>query len=195
MSQSDLHTESEEQQDSLYESLNESKQRVFFALWPDETIRTALTSLSRQYAQGNGRTVAAENLHLTLVFVGAVTAAQRAGMEKAAATVVAPPIRVCLNSLGFWPRPRVLWVGADTPPSAMTELVTQLNAALMPCGYRPDMRPFKAHVTLARKARHPPDMEHIPPLVWQANEFCLVTSVLGEQGSDYRVVGRWPLRG
>lgn len=194
MSQSDIHADLDEQEDLLYESLNEPTQRVFFALWPDETIRTSLSSLGRQYVQGNGRAVTADNLHLTVVFVGKVTAAKRACMEAAATTVVAPPIRVSLDSLGFWPRPRVLWVGASHTPSALTDLVKQVNTALVPCGFQPEARPFKAHVTLARKAKHPPDIEHIPPLVWQANEFCLVTSVVGERGSDYEVVGRWPLK-
>lgn len=171
------------------------KQRVFFALWPDATTRAALATLAQQHAQHNGRVVAADNLHLTLVFVGGVTAAQRVCMEAAAATLVAAPFSVTLDSLGYWLKPKALWAGVETAPSALIDLVTQLNTALIPCGYKPDSRSFKAHVTLARKAQRPPDSQQMPPLVWRADDFCLVESVTGEQGSEYRVIARWPLRG
>jgi 2'-5' RNA ligase len=162
-------------------------------LRPDAATRAALATLAQYHARHNGRAVTPENLHLTLVFVGGVTAAQHACMEAAAATVIAPPFAFTLDSLGFWPRPRVLWAGADAAPSALTDLVTRLSAALVPCGYQPEVRPFKAHVTLARKAQRLPTTQQMPPLVWQADDFCLVESVTGEQGSEYRVIARWPL--
>lgn len=174
---------------------HESKQRVFFALWPTAEVRAALDALTRQHARHNGRAVAADNLHLTLVFVGGVTATQRICMEAAAARVVARPFTVTLDSLGYWPRPRALWAGADAAPSALIDLVAQLNTALLPCGYQSEARPFQAHVTLVRKTQRPPDTRRIPPLVWQADDFCLVESMTGEQGSEYRVLARWPLRG
>ncbi|MBI5039925.1 MAG: RNA 2',3'-cyclic phosphodiesterase [Gammaproteobacteria bacterium] len=176
-------------------SESQSKQRVFFALWPDAEVRAALDSLARQHARHNGRAVVPENLHMTLAFVGGVTAEQRACMEAAAATVVAPPFTVTLDSLGFWPRPKILWAGASVMPPALTELVAALSTVLVPCGYQPESRPFQPHVTLARKAQRSPVVREIPPFVWQANAFCLVDSVTGEQGSEYRVIARWPLRG
>lgn len=172
-----------------------SKQRVFFALWPDATTRAVLAVLAQQHARNNGRAIAADNLHLTLVFVGGVTAAQRVCMEAAAATVVAAPFSVTLDSLGYWPKPKVLWAGVQDTPAALIDLVIQLNTALMACGYKPDLRAFNAHVTLARKAQRPPDSEQMPPLLWRTDDFCLVESVTGEQGSEYHVLKRWPLRG
>lgn len=172
-----------------------TKQRLFFALWPDAATRAVLARLAQHHARDNGRAVSADNLHLTLVFVGGVTDAQRGCMEAAAATVVAAPFSVTLDRLGHWPKPKALWAGVEAAPLALTDLVTQLNTALIACGYKPDPRSFEAHVTLARKALHPPDTQQIPPLVWCAEDFCLVESVTGEQGSEYRVLMRWPLRG
>lgn len=173
----------------------EIKQRLFFALWPDEITRATLASLALQQARNNGRAVPASNLHLTLVFVGAVTAAQRACMELAVASVISTPFSVTLDCLGYWPKPKALWAGVETAPPALSDLVMQLNAALTACGYKPDPRSFKAHVTLARKALRAPGTPQMPALVWQAHDFCLVESVTGEQGSEYRVLMRWPLRG
>lgn len=169
-------------------------QRLFFALWPDAGVRAALAAVGRAHALHNGRAVAAANLHMTLAFVGSVDAARRECLEAAAATVVAPALSVCFDRLGFWPRPRILWAGASAAPAALGALVEALTAALVPCGHKPDPRPFRAHVTLARKALRAPAVERIMPVVWPADAFCLVESVSGPAGSEYRVLRRWPLR-
>lgn len=170
-------------------------QRLFFALWPDGVVREALAELLKGESPRTGRRVPAPNLHLTLAFVGNVTADQRACLEAAATTVAAAPFTLTLDRLGFWPRPRIVWAGATETPEALRALVARLNAALVPCGYRPEQRPYQAHVTLTRKAQAPVGCRDIPPIVWPAAEFCLVESVSEEHGSVYRVLARWPLRG
>lgn len=172
----------------------EPRQRLFFALWPTGEVREALAAVVRQHGRRNGRAVVPENLHITLAFVGEVTAEQRACMEAAAATVTASAFTVTLDRLGFWQRPKILWAGASGMPPALLELVAALNTALIPCGYQPETRPFQVHVTLARKAHRPLEVREIPPIVWPADAVCLVESVSGEHGSEYRVIGRWPLR-
>lgn len=176
-------------------AVQEPRQRLFFALWPGGEVREALAAAAQQHARRNGRAVVPENLHITLAFVGGVTAAQRACMEAAAAGVLAAPFAVTLDRVGFWQRPKILWAGASVVPPALLELVRALNTALIPCGYQPETRSFQVHVTLARRAHRPPEVREIPPIVWPAEAFCLVESVAGEHGSEYRVIGRWPLRG
>lgn len=168
-------------------------QRLFFALWPDAEVRTALAALAHVHARRNGRAVVADNLHVTLAFVGGVTAAQRQCLEAAAATVKAPAFLLNFDRLGFWARPRILWAGTSAPPTELMILVETLNAALMPCGYQPDPRPFQAHVTLARKAQRAPVVRAVTPIVWRADAFCLVASVTGEGGAEYHVMRRWAL--
>jgi 2'-5' RNA ligase len=169
-------------------------QRLFFALWPDGAVREALADLLKDESPRAGRRVPETNLHLTLAFVGNVTAAQRACMEAAAGTVAAAPFTLSLDRLGFWPRPRIVWAGATTTPDALRDLVARLNTALDACGYQPEQRPYQAHVTLSRKAQAPPRRREIPPVVWPAETFCLVESVSEEHGSVYRVLAHWPLR-
>ncbi|MFN2309995.1 MAG: RNA 2',3'-cyclic phosphodiesterase [Gammaproteobacteria bacterium] len=168
--------------------------RLFFALWPDAAARRALAGLLDGEAPQTGRRVPEDNLHLTLAFVGNVTTAQRTCMEAAAATVEAAPFTVSLERLGYWPRPRVVWAGATATPAALTELVARLNARLSGCGYEPERRPYQAHVTLSRKAQAAPRRRAIAPIVWPAEDFCLVESASGDAGSIYRVLARWPLR-
>lgn len=173
----------------------ESRQRLFFALWPTGEARQALAAVAQRHVRRNGRAVVPENLHITLAFVGGVTADQRVCMEAAAADVTAQAFTVTLDRLGFWQRPKILWAGASVMPPELLRLVAALNAALIPCGHQPETRPFQVHVTLARKAHRPPEVREIPPIAWPVDAFCLVESVAVEHGSEYRVIGRWPLRG
>lgn len=175
------------------ESARPSGQRLFFALWPDATVRRALAAAASDCHDDQGRLVAPHNLHLTLAFIGNVTPDQRACMEAAAATLRGQAFTVTLDCVGFWPKPRVLWAGANGIPTALGALVADLNRALTNCGYQPETRPFRAHVTLARKVSRPPRQSPIAPIHWAVADFCLVESVSGEQGSDYRVLARWPL--
>jgi RNA 2',3'-cyclic 3'-phosphodiesterase len=169
-------------------------QRLFFALWPSGAVREALAGLLEGESHRIGRRVPDTNLHLTLAFVGTVTAEQRACMETAACAVEAVPFTLTLDRLGYWPRPRIVWAGASATPSALVDLVAHLNAGLSGCGYAPEQRPYQAHVTLSRKAQAAPRRRDTPPIVWPAEEFCLVESVSEEHGSVYRVLARWPLR-
>lgn len=169
-------------------------QRLFFALWPNGAVREALAELLKGEPRRIGRRVPDTNLHLTLAFIGNVTAEQRACMEAAARAVEAAPFTVILDRLGHWPRPRIVWAGASATPPALIDLVARLNAGLSGCGYQPEQRPYQAHVTLSRKAQAAPRRREVPPIVWPAEDFCLVESVSEEQGSVYRVLARWPLR-
>ncbi len=169
--------------------------RLFFALWPDGAVREALAGLLEGEPPCTGRRVPDGNLHMTLAFVGHVTAEQHACMEAAAAAGEAAPFTVTLDRLGYWPRPRIVWAGARVTPPALIDLVARLNRGLSGCGHQPEQRPYQAHVTLARKGRAPPRCGTIPPITWPVNSFCLIESASAEHGSIYRVLAAWPLRG
>lgn len=168
--------------------------RLFFALWPDRAVREALAGLLEGEPPRTGRRVPDGNLHMTLAFVGNVTAEQRSCMEAAAAAVEAAPFSVILDRLGYWPRPRIVWAGASVTPPALIDLVARLDRGLSGCGYDPERRPYQAHVTLTRKAYTGPRRHEIEPIVWAAEDFCLAESVAEDNGSVYRVLARWPLR-
>lgn len=171
-----------------------ARQRLFFALWPDDATRRALASLVRAHlAAGRGRPVAPANLHLTLEFLGGVDAAFRACAERAAASVSATAFELELRRIGHWPRPRVLWSAPEETPDALVGLVDTLRSALVACGHEPDPRPYRAHVTLARKVRaRVPTAAHAP-IRWPVSEFCLVASETDPRGARYSPLARWSL--
>jgi 2'-5' RNA ligase len=171
------------------------KQRLFFALWPPPELQAALAERGREaLGERRARRVAADNLHVTLAFLGEVDADARACAEAAAGRVSAAPFTLRIDRLGYWSRRGLLWAGPGSQPPELAALAADLNRALATdCGYQPDKRPFQAHVTLARKVAKLPGRMAIEPLEWPVARFVLVASELGPGGAAYTIVGEWPL--
>ena len=167
-------------------------ERLFFALWPDDDVRARLGGVARECAeQAGGRRVPDENLHLTLVFLGAVGAAQARAARGLVDALGFAPFVLSLDEVGFWPRPRIVWCGSSTPPDALVRLLGRLNAGVAALGHTPERRRFAAHVTLIRHARRRPRLR-VEPVEWAVGELCLVRSELGAAGARYEVVARSP---
>lgn len=171
------------------------RQRLFFALWPDDDTRSALASIARERLAGmRARLVPAENLHLTLVFLGSRDAECRACMEHAAGRLSARAFTLELTRTGYWSRPRVLWTAPNRTPEALVVLASTLNDALVQCGHEPESRPFRAHITLARKVRGPLEESMHAPVRWRVGEFCLIASRTLPEGARYTRLASWSLQ-
>ena len=167
--------------------------RLFFALWPDESIRSALSALAQEIAvETGGRSVSPENIHLTLAFLGEQPARLVNAIDPRAAAAV-PRFQLALDALGCWAKSGIAWVGASTMPTELVKLEQGIVLALAATGLEGDERPFAAHVTLARRIVRPLRPRRVEPLVWNVGSFALVSSVAGGNGRDYRVVRTWPL--
>lgn len=172
------------------------RDRVFFALWPDEGLQRQLARLVDQVILAcGGRGVLAGKLHLTLVFLGDVEQERLEPLRTLAASVRAPRVELTLDRLGYWRHHLIVWAGASTVPESLAALVTGLEEQLAAAGYAFDRRPYVPHVTLARKARCRGNLTLKEPLLWRADAFVLVRSVQSRGATDYEVIGRWPLEG
>ena len=104
------------------------------------------------------RRVPPANVHLTLRFLGEISDDQAAAAAGALASACAGAraFSFALERLGAFPRPgspSVLWAGpAETPP-ALARLAGDLESALATSGFEPEDRPFRPHLTLARRRR------------------------------------------
>jgi len=166
-----------------------STRRLFFALWPDEEIRREIVARRERLGRVSRRQVPAHNLHLTLVFLGNLANERVTGLETLAEAVQAPPSSLTLDRFGWFPRPRVLWLGGEAP-AALARLQAQLHRRVLESGIRLDDRPFRPHVTLFRQVIRRPELPGPEPLIWPVRDFVLVESL---PGRPYRVVGRWSL--
>lgn len=173
--------------------MSNEAERLFFALWPDEAVRTQLGHLARKLVHKDGRPVAAENLHITLVFLGSVTAERRACVEAVAGGIRGSGFRLTLNRVGHWPKPRVLWAGPGDMPAELLALVRDLSEGLNACGFTPEARPYQAHLTLARKVSRARPGLMMDPVAWDIDRFCLVRSLTLPEGAHYEVLASWPL--
>ncbi len=139
-------------------------------------------------------------LHLTLRFLGELSAAQTNGVQQALAALRWDGLRLQINGVGYFgspTRPSILWAGlADT--AALQRLRDRLDARLA-TELAPDPQRFVPHVTLARcgsgagspaefLARH----RQLQLPAWEVTELCLFTSEASETGSRYRVLARYP---
>ena len=169
-------------------------QRLFFALWPDPVLQQRLAQAAAALLPHDaGRRVREENLHCTLVFLGAVEAAQRLCLEDAASLVRAEPFTLMLDRIGYFRRPQVAWLGCTTIPAALQALVAGLSYGAASCGFPPEQRPYAVHLTVARKLRRDPGRLPLMPIAWPVNQFALMESVSEPDGVHYRPLRFWDL--
>lgn len=175
-------------------ALRKGTRRLFFALWPPETIAAQLFETASQLAGGcGGRVMRRESLHLTLHFLGDVAESELPWICRAAATVRAGEFAFELDTLGYWRHNRIVWAGCSEPVSPLAELAVALIVALRDGGQPEGRSTFTPHLTLLRKAAQPSILEMPRPLPWAVREFALVESVLTGSGPRYVILGRWPL--
>lgn len=174
----------------------DTPRRLFFALWPGEEQRAALAPrLQALQPTGHGRPQGPGQWHVTLVFLGSVPEARLAAARAAAADVRAAPFELVFDAVEYWQRPAVSCLVAGQSPPALEALVAQLRAGLAARGFGIEQRPFRAHLTLARKVTRPPPAGPCEPLLWPAAAFALVESVTERSASRYQPLGHWPLAG
>lgn len=170
--------------------------RLFFALWPEESLRQQIKRHSKSLLRhGGGRPVSLGNLHITLAFLGNVDEGQQSCVEHIADNIRCPAFSMTLDHADHWSKPRVLWIGPSETPEVMVTLATELRDGAIGCGIQMDMRPYRAHMTLMRKVARAREDMTIRPFDWHANSFALVKSVTYQEGVKYEVVKEWLLSG
>jgi 2'-5' RNA ligase len=169
------------------------EQKLFFALWPDESVRKGLLRIGRSLPRHGGRPPHPEDLHITLVFLGPVTQARYPCVTDVADALQAGSFSLSIDRVGYWRRPRILWCGPRETPPALQKLVSDLQEGLKGCGFRPEKRSYSPHVTLARKSGPVEGCELEQPLVWRPREFTLVSSLNRQEPPRYRILKHWPL--
>lgn len=169
------------------------RQRLFFALWPDEALRESVSeALAPLLAGVHGRHIARVNLHVTLVFLGSVDTAQRRCLDAAASRIAVAPCELVLDHLHYLARSRILWLGATTTPPGLASLAEGLAEGQRGCGFVPETRAFRPHMTLVRDAKTRAVPRLVNPLHWAVDEFVLVESRTLTQGPQYTVLRRYP---
>jgi 2'-5' RNA ligase len=178
--------------------------RLFFALQPTAEQSAELAArVAPLVARLKAQRVPSDNLHATLCFIGAVAEEKLALLESVAGSIRGRPATLTFDALEHWAKPRVLCAtaGEDFASGPARRLATELGEAAVAAGFAPDIKPFRAHLTLARKVHpahaHDDDWPQplSPALRITCDRFVLMRSDRGESGSIYSAVASWPLDG
>ena len=172
------------------------RRRLFLALWPGPEVR-------RLVAAGIGgwlgeRATSAQRpdqWHTTLVFIGYVDDVVVETVEELAASVSCAPFVLSLDRLDHWRKPGIACLTASVTPPALLALVAELEAALDAANVPYDRRPYRPHLTLARKVARLERKGPIAPLEWPVEDFALVESISSAAGSRYEPLACYPCRG
>jgi 2'-5' RNA ligase len=155
------------------------------------------------------RRVKAENLHLTLAFLGQ-TPDERLVEVTAAASDAAAPVSsftLAFDRAGRFPergRLRVVWLGIADGAASVIELGEGVYAGLRSRGLRFDDRPLAPHLTLARVVEDASAAEAktvaaalegltIESFRFEVSEIAVVQSVLSPKGPRYTALATVPL--
>jgi 2'-5' RNA ligase len=177
--------------------------RLFFALWPDAAMQVALAEATRAIVGAcDGTPVPARNFHFTLAFLGAVPESRLADLTPVAARValafqssaaLSAPIGVTLDRIEHWRKSQILCATAAAESAPAAALAATLASVLTEHGFAPDLKPFRAHATLARKVRRVTRERDIPPVRWSFRDFHLVESRAAAAGAVYSSREIYPL--
>jgi RNA 2',3'-cyclic 3'-phosphodiesterase len=173
-----------------------ASRRLFFAFWPDDSIREALAHATRKAARASGgRPVPPANLHSTVVFLGSVAEDRLASVIAIVGELRYPPLRLKFDRLEHWAKAAVLCLGCSQPQMAASVLATSLSKLLINQGFATDPKPYRPHVTIARKVARPHEIGPVHAIEWPIDEIALMESTTAPEGPHYSVLKQWPLRG
>ena len=168
--------------------------RIFFALWlDDEVVQRIQQHVIKHFSNCQGRILEKKNWHITLAYFGASDINTQLCLEDKAEMIKSQPFELSFSKCGFWPQPNVAWLAPKDTPEALKELTSHLQNLIEPCGFKPEVREYQPHITLVRKAKHPPTVDEVDPINWQVRQFCLVESKSYPEGAQYKVLRSWDL--
>lgn len=180
--------------------------RLFVAIEIPTDVRGALAAFLNELRgiAPLAKWVRAENLHLTLKFLGETDSSRLGAISKALCSVRSPhPVDAAVSGLGFFPedrRSRVFWAGLEASPNLKT-LAADIDHALHKVGFPLEERPFSPHLTLAR-FNPPGTPPKLASLVKEnaargfgslsESQFHLIESKLKPTGAEYTTLQSFP---
>lgn len=124
--------------------------RLFIAVrFSEEMLRSLVSAINDLRSEAvSGNFTRAENLHLTLAFIGESNRVKELTEAISQATEGHAPFEISLKGFGNFGN--LYWAGLKKC-SALDSLVYSIKNGLAEKGFEVDARPFKPHVTLARE--------------------------------------------
>jgi 2'-5' RNA ligase len=168
--------------------------RLFVAIDLPESVRQSLVRLNPGIR--GARWLPAEQMHLTLSFLGPVDASREEKFQAKLSAIRWSAFFLPVTRLGTFPakgRPNIIWIGVGAGHPHLFQLHKRVQEAALAAGLEPELRPWHPHISLAR-CREVSGESVRPFLKAHADfdagmihveSFCLNSSVLTPAGSVY----------
>lgn len=177
--------------------------RLFVALVPPAPVRAELAALAGPLA--DVRWTPADNLHLTLRFIGDTAPEKQAAFEETLLRVRVEPFVMPVGGVGIFPSrgpAKVLWAGVGRGHTRLYQLRKQVDEALLAIDSGLAVPGFHPHFTIGRLSENhePKQVAHFleqhkafeaPP--FRVAEFHLMASELQGRPPVYRALRSFPL--
>ncbi|MBP3852918.1 MAG: RNA 2',3'-cyclic phosphodiesterase [Erysipelotrichaceae bacterium] len=162
--------------------------RAFICIVPDQQAKRKIGGLQRQLlSYGKGRIVSAENLHITLAFLGEVNEADLPRIQHAMSFPFEQMV-ITFSEIGVFHRKKDLWWLGIEENEELNQAQRILVQRLKEGGFDLAGTSFRGHVTLIRNARIEwPGQKEIAfePFSMKAERMILMKSELFEQKRIY----------
>jgi RNA 2',3'-cyclic 3'-phosphodiesterase len=186
--------------------------RTFIGVDIGKAIRDRAVALQGKLAQTGTEVkwVEAENIHVTLLFLGEVDEREILSICRAVQDTVGrhEPFSMTVEKVGCFPnlrRPRILWIGVGQGSQELCALHESLEPPLLQLGcYRREERKYSPHITLGRVKSDRP-AEALSTAIganaaWRGGEvdvteILVLSSELTPKGPIYTVLSRAKLKG
>ncbi|MBW2094155.1 MAG: RNA 2',3'-cyclic phosphodiesterase [Deltaproteobacteria bacterium] len=186
--------------------------RSFLAFDLPEGMRDAVSRVSSELKPllPRARWVRAENMHLTVVFLGQIPESSIEEIRGVAKSVCDRygAFDIALKGIGVFSgihNPRVLWMGLQADLERMSHFRNALQRKLRPFGVQEEKRPFRPHLTLCRFKKGVRGGATLAKILdaykdfsgpfYTLQELFLLKSDLTPRGSIYTELAGWPLSG
>jgi 2'-5' RNA ligase len=168
--------------------------RLFFGLKPDPQTALDIIDWRERSLPPMARPVPVDNLHVTLAFLGQVQDRYLEELFELAGQVRSDPFELKISQLGFWSKPKILWIGPENIPQSISELAKLLGIVRRRMGLRADKKEFLPHISIARRCEMPPPASVLKPdFTIYFDRFTLFESSRIKSGLYYRAVQDWIL--
>jgi len=136
--------------------LSEDQVRSFISIdLEDQQILSRIASIlsSLQALGGDLKPVERENIHLTLKFLGNVSAPRMTEVKSSLKRLPFPAFPAEIKGAGAFPNlnhMNVIWVGVNEGWTQVEQIYEQVEKLMSGLGFRRENRPFSPHITIAR---------------------------------------------
>ena len=179
--------------------------RLFVAIELSEVVRRVLAETQRKLGAScpDVRWIAAEQLHLTVKFLGEVADSDVDSVCQAVARAASSsrPFVMWTAECGCFPERgpvRIVWTKAVEESGLLAGCVEAVEAQIEPLGFPREHRPFAAHITIGRvkddrsrgRLRSQVEAHQTKSVEQEVTSLTLMASKLSPKGSIYTAVSR-----